>query len=155
MDAAGKIVLANAAASVLLGVARDALSGRDIETFVPARFRNHANQRVRYAASPTARSMGSGLELYACRADGREIPVDISLTPLMLAGRPLVACAIRDLSGRLQFGESLRVQATALRSAANGIVITDRAGTITWVNPAACAITGYPPTSSSAGTRAS
>jgi diguanylate cyclase (GGDEF)-like protein/PAS domain S-box-containing protein len=37
------------------------------------------------------------------------------------------------------------VQATALRSAANGIVITDRSGTITWVNPAACDITGYHP----------
>ena len=144
VDAGGKIVLANAAAAALLGVARDALSGRDIEAFVPHRFRSHGRQHADYAARPRARSMGSGLDLYARHADGREILVDISLTPVTVAGAPLVACAIRDLSGRLQSGESLRVQATALRSAANGIVITDRTGTITWVNPAACAITGYP-----------
>src|ERR1043165_6772289 len=32
--------------------------------------------------------------------------------------------------------EQLALQATALESAANGIMITDRAGTILWVNPA-------------------
>jgi diguanylate cyclase (GGDEF)-like protein/PAS domain S-box-containing protein len=35
------------------------------------------------------------------------------------------------------------VQTTALRSAANGIMITDRSGRIVWVNPATCRITGY------------
>ncbi len=50
---------------------------------------------------------------------------------------------MRDLRGRAEDPDALRIQATALRSAANGIVITDRSGTIVWVNPAACAITGY------------
>jgi diguanylate cyclase (GGDEF)-like protein/PAS domain S-box-containing protein len=87
--------------------------------------------------------MGAGLDLHARRADGREFPVDIALTPITVSGRRLVACAIRDQSRRMQAPESLRVQATALRSAANGVVITDRAGIIIWVNPAACSITGY------------
>ena len=50
---------------------------------------------------------------------------------------------LRDLRGRADGTDALRVQATALQSAANGIVITDRSGIIAWVNPAACAITGY------------
>jgi diguanylate cyclase (GGDEF)-like protein/PAS domain S-box-containing protein len=58
-------------------------------------------------------------------------------------GRLFVACSLRDQRGTSRGPDALRVQATALRSAANGVVITDRAGTITWVNPAACAITGY------------
>jgi len=37
------------------------------------------------------------------------------------------------------------VQAVALRSAANGIVITDRQGAIIWVNPAFTTLTGYTP----------
>lgn len=45
--------------------------------------------------------------------------------------------------GSLLLESTLRLQATALRSAANGVVITDVRGFITWVNPAACAMTGY------------
>ncbi len=142
-SADGTIVLANAAADALLGVPPGGLEGRRVEDFVPPRFAGHAGHRAEFAARPRARAMGHGLGLYARRADGREIPVDVSLAPLDVEGPPLVACGIRDLSGRLQAPESLRVQATALRSAANGIVITDRTGVITWVNPAACLITGY------------
>jgi PAS domain S-box-containing protein len=39
--------------------------------------------------------------------------------------------------------DSLHLLSTALRFAASGIVITDRIGTIIWVNPAACELTGY------------
>ena len=143
VDADGRIVLANVASAALLGVAPEALTGQRVEALVPARFAGHQKHRTDYTAGPKPRSMGRGLELFARHADGHEIPVDISLSPMTVGGRALVACAIRDLRGRQQTRESLRLQATALRSAANGIVITDRAGTVTWVNPAACAITGY------------
>jgi PAS domain S-box-containing protein len=39
--------------------------------------------------------------------------------------------------------QRLRLQAAALESVANGIVITDRDGRITWVNPAFTRLTGY------------
>ncbi len=41
--------------------------------------------------------------------------------------------------------QRLRLQETALRAAANGIVITDRKGTILWANPACERLTGYAP----------
>ena len=143
VDGSGKIVLANAACGPLLGYDPVALRGRAVESLVPGRFAGHARQRDAYAAHPVARPMGRGLQLFAHHADGRDIPVDISLSPFTLAGAPYVACAIRDQRGHPLGPDTLRVQATALRSAANGVVITDRTGTITWVNPAACAITGY------------
>ncbi len=74
---------------------------------------------------------------------GAEIPVDISLSPIEVGGHRLAAAALRDLRGRAENPDALRIQATALHSAANGIVITDATGRIVWVNPAACAITGY------------
>ncbi len=143
VGADGRIVLANAECERLLGYSPSELSGMPVEVLIPARFANHPRQRSEYAANPRPRLMGRGLELMARRADGQEIPVDISLTPANVSGQPLIACAIRDFRERSHGRESLRVQTTALRSAANGIVITDRAGTIIWVNPAACAITGY------------
>jgi diguanylate cyclase (GGDEF)-like protein/PAS domain S-box-containing protein len=143
VDGSGTIVLANPACGPLFGYDPVALRGQSVEKLVPARFGSHARQRQSYAARPVPRPMGRGLQLYALHADGREIPVDISLSPFTLEGRAFVSCALRDQRGASRV-DALRVQATALRSAANGVVITDRSGVITWVNPAACAITGYP-----------
>ncbi len=50
---------------------------------------------------------------------------------------------LEDISGRRQAEARLRLQAGALEAAANAIVITDRAGTIIWVNPAMSAMSGY------------
>ena len=143
VDGDGTILLANAACGALLRLDPATLPGRSVETIVPERFGKHVEHRKRFSAHPVARPMGRGIQLYACRVDGREIPVDIALSPFTLAGLTYVACAIRDQRGASRGPDALRVQATALRSAANGVVITDRDGTITWVNPAACAITGY------------
>ena len=53
-------------------------------------------------------------------------------------------CGItRDITEKKKAEEELRLQSAALDSAANGIVITDKAGMIVWVNPAFCALTGY------------
>jgi len=41
--------------------------------------------------------------------------------------------------------ETIRLQAIALETAANAIAITDRAGSILWVNPSFTALTGYSP----------
>jgi two-component system cell cycle sensor histidine kinase/response regulator CckA len=49
----------------------------------------------------------------------------------------------RGVSEREHMEELLRLQASALESAANSIVITDRTGVIEWVNPAFCVLTGY------------
>ncbi len=143
IDGSGTIVLANPACGPLLGHDPAALRGRNVETLVPARFDAHESLRAAYADRPAARPMGRGLQLFARHADGRDVPVDISLSPFTLPRGRFVACAIRDQRGHARSPDTFRVQATALRSAANGVVITDRGGTITWVNPAASAITGY------------
>jgi diguanylate cyclase (GGDEF)-like protein/PAS domain S-box-containing protein len=143
LDDRGIILLANAACARLLGHAPGELVGRSAEDLVPSRFVAHAAHRARFTAEPRTRAMGGGLALVALHRDGHEVPVDIALTPFEHGGRRVVFAALRDMRGSAYAGETLRVQATALRSAANGIVITDRAGVVTWVNPAACAITGY------------
>jgi len=51
----------------------------------------------------------------------------------------------QEIDERKKVEEQLRLQATALNSAANAIVITDAQGTIQWVNPAFTHLTGYKP----------
>jgi PAS domain S-box-containing protein len=49
----------------------------------------------------------------------------------------------REVVERVRVEEAIRLQAVALESAANAIVITNRAGHIIWVNAAFTALTGY------------
>jgi PAS domain S-box-containing protein len=49
----------------------------------------------------------------------------------------------RDITVRRRMEEQLRLSFVAMESAANGIMITDRAGLITWVNPAFTRLTGW------------
>jgi len=49
----------------------------------------------------------------------------------------------RDIHERKQTEVRLRLQTAALEAAANAVAITDRSGTIIWVNPAFTELTGY------------
>lgn len=48
-----------------------------------------------------------------------------------------------EIAERKRAQETMRLQTAALQSAAHSIVITDRQGLITWVNPAFSKLTGY------------
>ncbi|MBI5650556.1 MAG: PAS domain S-box protein [Chloroflexi bacterium] len=51
----------------------------------------------------------------------------------------------RDITERKAVEQQLSLQTVALQTAANSVLITDRAGTIVFVNAAFCALTGYTP----------
>jgi PAS domain S-box-containing protein len=55
----------------------------------------------------------------------------------------MVHCYAGDITERKRTEERMRLQSAALEAAVNSVVITDTAGTIQWVNPAFCQITGY------------
>ncbi|MBI4523134.1 MAG: PAS domain S-box protein [Deltaproteobacteria bacterium] len=52
---------------------------------------------------------------------------------------------VQDLTKRRPGEKQIRLLTTAVESIANAIVITDRNGSITWINPAFTVLTGYTP----------
>ncbi len=62
---------------------------------------------------------------------------------LRVAGRPAFYAKFRDVTARWRADEAARLRLAALHAAADAIVITDRRGSIEWVNPAFTQLTGY------------
>jgi PAS domain S-box-containing protein len=101
IDASGIMVLVNSQLERLFGFSRQELLGQPMEMLVPARFRpNHPEKRKSYFADPRPRPMGSGMELAGQCKDGREVPVEISLSPMETEEGLLVMAAVRDITDR-------------------------------------------------------
>jgi len=101
VDAEGTIVFANTQVERTFGYAPNELAGQPVETLLPSRFRaKHPEHRTRFATRPKPRPMGEGLQLFGQHKDGREFPVEISLSPVESAGGPLVVAAVRDATIR-------------------------------------------------------
>lgn len=116
VDTDGRIQLVNSQTERLLGYTREELIGQTVEKLVPQRFQgHHMGYRQSYFAQPQSRPMGAGLELFAATRQGKEIPVEISLSPLQnTAGEQLVLCTIRDITERKQAMELIAQQSHSL-----------------------------------------
>lgn len=138
----GRIVYANSQAERLFGYEAGELSGKLVELLLPERYRGrHVQHRADYLQQPRVRAMGAGLELNGRRKDGREFPVEISLSPLQVDEGTLVMSAIRDISDRKRAEQKFR---DLLESAPDAMVIVNRGGQIVLVNSQTEKLFGYP-----------
>jgi protein-histidine pros-kinase len=141
VNAAGRVLLANAQAERLFGYKSSELRGKSIEMLLPERYRGaHVGHRSNYFSEPRTRTMGIGLELYGLRSDGTEFPVEISLSPLKTEEGTLTMSAIRDIGGRKKAEQKFR---GLLESAPDAIIIVNRDGRIVLVNTQSEKLFGY------------
>lgn len=109
VEESGRIALANPAAAELLGYDASELEGLPVDALVPDSIRpRHAAYREGYSRSPRPRPMGTQMELVARRKDGREVMVEIALSPLQGEGLPYVVAAIRDIGAYPRVKQALK-----------------------------------------------
>ncbi len=143
-DKNGTILLVNVAAEKMFGYPRAELIGKPIEVLIPERYRaRHGGHIAGYAAAPSPRPMGSGLELTGLRKDGSEFPVEISLSPMRGDGGLTISAAIRDITGRRAIERDLQHLAAIVDTSEDAIITETLAGDVTSWNASAERMFGY------------
>jgi PAS domain S-box-containing protein len=151
VDQAGMIVQANAQAAAFFGYQLQEVLEQPLEVLLPERLRAvHAAHRQHYFTSPTARAMGTHLELVGRRRDGSEFPVDISLRPARLGETLLAIGAVRDMSEQrhaerelAQLAERLHLQAELIELSHDANLLRDPTSRVIFWNKGAEELYGW------------
>ena len=85
------------------------------------------------------------LEEKYLRLDGSVLEAEVTATAFTYEGKPAAQVIVRDIGERKRAEEELRRLRQAAENSGEVIFMTDRAGTITYVNPEFSALYGYSP----------
>ncbi|HXS55318.1 MAG TPA: ATP-binding protein [Hanamia sp.] len=112
IDNKGSITMANKFLIELFGYAdADELIGKELEILIPARYhRRHVGDRNKYINHPATRPMGMGRDLFGITKDGRELPLEISLSSYTNDQGTFSIAFISDITARIEVQEKLRSQ---------------------------------------------
>ena len=148
LDSDGNTTFINPVAAQLLGYTTAEIVGKPQHELI---HHHHADGRPYskldcpiYAALKDGEVHSLDNEVF-WRKDGSSFPVEYTSTPVHDENGKLTGAVVifRDITAQRRAVVELRMQWSALRAAANTIVITDPAGKIVWANPAFTKLTGY------------
>ncbi|HEX4280893.1 MAG TPA: SpoIIE family protein phosphatase [Solirubrobacteraceae bacterium] len=112
LDAGGRVLEWNRRAYELFGYSREEALGSELaELIVPERYRERHREGLRRAAAASETdAITARLIVEAARRDGRELPVEVSLTVVRDRGEPTFHAWIQDVSERTQLLRELEAQ---------------------------------------------
>jgi PAS domain S-box-containing protein len=151
MDGEGRVLDFNPAAERTFGYAADEVLGRPLaELIIPERFRGDHERGVElHLSGGPPRILGDRVETVAMRADGSEFPVELTVTRVPLDGPPVFTGHLRDITERVEAAEALERSLSILRgtleSAADGLLVIDRAGNVVTSNGKFASMWGVDP----------
>ena len=120
IDESQRVVLFNAAAERMFGCAATEVVGEPLERFIPSRFREVHRLHVQNfgETGATNRAMGKLKALTALRADGREFPIEASISQTKVGPTKLFTVILRDITERKAAQEALSRSEEQLRALA-------------------------------------
>jgi PAS domain S-box-containing protein len=110
IDENQQIILFNDAAEAMFGCSEAEAKGQLIERFIPERFREAYRKHIRSfgETKATRRAMGRLGAIHGLRSDGREFPIEASISQVEAGGERLYTVILRDITERQQAEKALR-----------------------------------------------
>jgi two-component system sensor kinase len=117
MDERGIITGWNSQAAAMFGYEESDINGRLLsDTILPHRYREaHSTGLQHYLSSGHGPILNRRVELSALHKDGREFPIELSVTALTIEGRKVFSAFLRDISERKQAERALKEAYEQLR----------------------------------------
>ncbi len=108
----------------------------------------HAPSRMDEIVSLVYEMDSLSLEWVALRLDGRQVPVDITLTAIPIAGKPMIHAVLKDITLRKMaqsaLGRSEEKYRVLVQAMNDGLVQGDERGGVVFVNDQFCLMVGRP-----------
>ena len=139
IDEYGTVESFNRAAERIFGYCASEVIGQNVNLLMPQSDRSRHDQYLaEFRQSGRADCLGAmGREVQAQRKDGTVFPIDLRVSQLPLDDKRLFIGVVRDVSERKRRELELTQLASAVKQAADMVVITDRDGVIEYANQAA------------------
>ena len=118
VNEADYVVKANVAALKLLEYSEEVILGLSVEALIPDQSHAYYHQyRDAFFKSPDKRSIGKGRDLFAVSQNGKEMPVDIGLSPIEAQGYIYILITFYSVQKRHDVAHALRASEERLRLA--------------------------------------
>jgi PAS domain S-box-containing protein len=144
MDQKGVIRFVNRQTELLFGYDRDTLIGQPVETLVPEPlWQIYASHKDEYFADPRTRSSGLELELSGRHQNGKEFPVNVSLSHIDTGDVLLVITAVRDVATQKRAVKHAELIEAVVQFSEDAIIATTLEGAVTSWNAGAERMYGY------------
>ena len=142
-DEEGRVVYVNPAAERSFNCTAMEALGAPVSRFVPEAARAGHEHRWASLQQAEAPLRPFTREVAAIRSDGIEFPAELTVSSWEEEGRRFYSAQLRDITARKAEARLRQTLSQAVEQTVNSVIITDLEGTIEYVNPAFCRMTGY------------